>query len=316
MTGNREYKSDVFSMLLEDKENALLLYNALNDSNYTNPDDVEICTLEKGISLTVRNDASFVIDSSLNIYEHQSTVCPNMPLRSLIYVANHLEKRIKQQRLNLFGHTLVKIPTPKFIVFYNGKENQPEKYEYKLSDCFEKETDNPQLELKCIVYNINKGNNAELLNRCVFLKDYMIFIDYVRYYYDEKNLSLGDSIEYAINRCIDEDVLKDFLINHREEVAKVTNLDFTFERQIELEREEAENKGLLRGREEGISLGRKEGMSLGRKAGLLEGKETEIFKSVQDGDYGVARGAEKLGVTELEFIEKMENAGYKIPEFV
>ena len=308
MTGNREYKSDVFSMLLEDKENALLLYNALNDSDYTNPDDVEICTLEKGISLTVRNDASFVIDSSLNIYEHQSTVCPNMPLRSLIYVANHLEKRIKQQRLNLFGHTLVKIPTPKFIVFYNGKENQPERYEYKLSDCFEKETDNPQLELKCIVYNINKGNNAELLNRCVFLKDYMIFIDYVRYYYDEKNLSLGDSIEYAINRCIDENVLKDFLINRREEVAKVTNLDFTFERQIELEREEAENKGLLRGREEG--------MSLGRKAGLLEGKEAEIFKSVQDGDYGVPRGAEKLGVTETEFVEKMENAGYKIPELV
>ena len=316
MTGNREYKSDVFSMLLEDKKNALLLYNALNDSDYTNPDDVEICTLEKGISLTVRNDASFVIDSSLNIYEHQSTVCPNMPLRSLIYVANHLEKRIKQQRLNLFGHTLVKIPTPKFIVFYNGKENQPEKYEYKLSDCFEKETDNPQLELKCIVYNINKGNNAELLNRCGFLKDYMIFIDYVRYYYDEKNLSLGDSIEYAINRCIDEDVLKEFLINRREEVAKVTNLDFTFERQIELEREEAENKGLLRGREEGMSLGREEGMELGRKAGLLEGKEAEIFKSVQDGDYGVPRGAEKLGVTEAAFVEKMENAGYKIPEFV
>ena len=88
----------------------------------------------------------------------------------------------------------------------------------------------------------------------------------------------------------------------------MTNLDFTFERQIELEREEAEKQGLLRGRAEG--------MSLGRKAGILEGKETEIFKSVQDGDYGVARGAEKLGVTELEFIEKMENAGYKIPEFV
>ena len=284
MTGNREYKSDVFSMLLEDKENALLLYNALNDSNYINSDDVEICTLEKGISLTVRNDASFVIDSSLNIYEHQSTVCPNMPLRSLIYVANHLEKRVKQQRLNLFGHTLVKIPTPKFIVFYNGKENQPEKYEYKLSDCFEKETDDPQLELKCIVYNINKGNNVELLNRCGFLKDYMIFIDYVRYYYDEKNLSLGDSIEHAINRCIDEDVLKEFLINRREEVAKVTNLDFTFEKQIELVREEA--------------------------------KAAEIFKSVQEGDYGVTRGAEKLGVTEAEFVEKMEAAGYKIPTFV
>ena len=219
-------------------------------------------------------------------------------------MANHLEKRIKQQRLNLFGHTLVKIPTPKFIVFYNGKENQPERYEYKLSDCFEKETDNPQLELKCIAYNINKGNNAELLNRCEFLKDYMIFIDYVRQYYGDENMSLSDAIEHAINRCIDEDVLKDFLINRREEVAKVTNLDFTFERQIELEREEAENKGVLRGREEGISLGRVEGM------------EIEIFKSVQEGDYGVPRGAEKLGVTETEFVEKMENAGYKIPELV
>ena len=284
MTGNREYKSDVFSMLLEDKENALLLYNALNDSNYTNPDDVEICTLEKGISLTIRNDASFVIDSSLNIYEHQSTVCPNMPLRSLIYVANHLEKRIKLQRLNLFGHTLVNIPTPKFIVFYNGKENQPERYEYKLSDCFEKETDNPQLELKCIVYNINKGNNAELFNRCGFLKDYMIFIDYVRYYYDEMNMLLADAIEHAINRCIDEDVLREFLINRREEVAKVTNLDFTFEKQIELVREEA--------------------------------KAAEIFKSVQEGDYGITRGAEKLGVTEAEFVEKMNAAGYKIHTFV
>ena len=119
---------------------------------------------------------------------------------------------------------------------------------------------------------------------------------------------LVDAIEHAINRCIDEDVLKEFLVNRREEVAKVTNLDFTFERQIELEREEAENKGLLRGREEG--------MSLGRKAGLLEGKEAEIFKSVQDGDYGILRGAEKLGVTETEFVEKMEKAGYKIPEFV
>ena len=215
-----------------------------------------------------------------------------MPLRSLIYVANHLEKRIKQQRLNLFGHTLVKIPTPKFIVFYNGKENQPERYEYKLSDCFEKEADNPQLELKCIVYNINKGNNVELLNRCRFLKDYMVFIDYVRYYYGDENMSLVDAIEHAINRCIDEDVLKEFLVNRREEVAKVTNLDFTFERQIELEREEAENKGLLRGR------------------------ETEIFKSVQEGDYGITRAAEKLGITETEFIEKIEKAGYKIPELV
>ena len=134
------------------------------------------------------------------------------------------------------------------------------------------------------MYNINKGNNAELFNRCGFLKDYMIFIDYVRYYYDEMNMLLADAIEHAINRCIDEDVLREFLINRRKEVAKVTNLDFTFEKQIELVREEA--------------------------------KAAEIFKSVQEGDYGITRGAEKLGVTEAEFVEKMNAAGYKIHTFV
>ena len=85
MSGNREYKSDVFSMLMQDKERALQLYNVMNDSNYQNPEAVEMTTLDGGISLSVRNDASFVVDARLSIYEHQSTVCPNMPIRSLIY---------------------------------------------------------------------------------------------------------------------------------------------------------------------------------------------------------------------------------------
>ena len=59
MSGNREYKSDVFSMLLEDKKNALQLYNALNGSQYTDPEAVEMKTLDSGVSLTVRNDAAF-----------------------------------------------------------------------------------------------------------------------------------------------------------------------------------------------------------------------------------------------------------------
>lgn len=85
MTGNREYKSDVFSMLMNNKNNALEVYNAVNGSNYTDSSMVEICTLDKGISLSVRNDASFILDANLSVYEHQSTICPNMPVRSLIY---------------------------------------------------------------------------------------------------------------------------------------------------------------------------------------------------------------------------------------
>ena len=128
MSGNREYKSDVFSMLMQDKERALQLYNVMNDSNYQNPEAVEITTLDGGISLSVRNDASFVVDARLSIYEHQSTVCPNMPIRSLIYFSVILSDMLSDKKnkkmigRNIYGKRLVKIPTPHFIVFYNGEE--------------------------------------------------------------------------------------------------------------------------------------------------------------------------------------------------
>ena len=129
MSGNREYKSDVFSMLMEDKANALELYNAMNYSNYTNPEDVEIQTLDKGVSLSIRNDAAFILDSNLSVYEHQCSICPNMPVRSLIYFTNILERLLKNR--NIYGRSQVRIPVPKFAVFYNGQEDQPEYEELK-----------------------------------------------------------------------------------------------------------------------------------------------------------------------------------------
>ncbi len=249
MSGNREYKSDVFSMLMEEKENALSLYNAINGSNYTDPGMVEICMLEKGVSLSVRNDASFILDSNLSIYEHQSTVCPNMPVRNLIYFTGIVERMIKNR--NIFGRTLVKIPTPKFAVFYNGEEKQPEQYEMRLSDAFERPVEEPELELTCMVYNINYGKNRRLLEKCHFLKEYMIFVDYVRFYHKEHGYeNLEHAIEQAIDRCIEENVLRQFLIDNRSEVVKVTQLDYTFERQLTLEREEAREEGRQEGQEE------------------------------------------------------------------
>ena len=100
--GNREYKSDVFSMLMQDKANALSVYNALNGTNYTNPDELEICTLDKGVSLSIRNDAAFIVDAALSIYEHQSTVCPNMPVRNLVYYTTTIMSIIKERNISCF----------------------------------------------------------------------------------------------------------------------------------------------------------------------------------------------------------------------
>ena len=247
MAGNREYKSDVFGMLMEEPGYALEVYNALNHSDYRDPGLVEVCSLERGISLSVRNDAAFILDMNLSVYEHESTVCPNMPLRALIYVTNILEQWVKKQ--NIYGRKLVKIPTPRFAVFYNGVEDQPELYQLKLSDAYANPMEEPELELACTVYNINAGMNRKLLSECPVLEQYMMFVGYVREYlgaYPEKDLR--KAIDKAIDRCIREDVLREFLIRRRREVTKVTQLDYTFDRRIELEREDPSEFEQLSGR--------------------------------------------------------------------
>lgn len=247
MAGNREYKSDVFSMLLEDPKNALSLYNAINGSNYTDPAIVEICTLNRGISLSVRNDAAFIVDLNLSIYEHQSTVCPNMPLRNLIYFTSTIEDMIKGR--DIYGRQLLKIPTPRFAVFYNGDEEQPEQYTLKLSDAFEHPVENPELELTCMVYNINRGKNEELLGKCPFLKEYMTFVDCVRDKYQEnEHKDLEHCIEWAIDHCIEENVLRDFLIRRRTEVTKVMTLDYTFDRRLMMAKRDSREEGRVEGR--------------------------------------------------------------------
>ena len=178
MAGNREYKSDVFGMLMEEPGYALEVYNALNHSDYRDPGLVEVCSLERGISLSVRNDAAFILDMNLSVYEHESTVCPNMPLRALIYATNILEQWVKKQ--NIYGRKLVKIPTPRFAVFYNGVEEQPEQYQLKLSDAYANRMEEPELELTCTVYNINSGKNRKLLSECPVLEQYMVFVRYFR----------------------------------------------------------------------------------------------------------------------------------------
>ena len=245
MAGNRQYKSDVFSMLLEEPKNALEVFNAVNGTDYDDPSKVEIYLLDKGVSLSIYNDASFILDMNLSLYEHQSTYNPNIPLRNLIYLANLLQKLVSKR--DLYGNRLIKIPTPRFAVFYNGTEQRPEVEELRLSTAFENFMDEPEIELTCKVYNINVGNNVDLLERCRVLKEYMYFVDRVRYYIKELGGAqelLQEAIERAIDDCIEKHILEDFLKSRREEVVKVTQLDYTWERREELIRKEEYEEGL------------------------------------------------------------------------
>lgn len=252
--GNREYASDVFSMLMEDGEYRLDVYNALNGSNYQDPDLVEVISLESGVSLSVRNDASFLIGGDANFYEHQSTYSPNMPLRFLIYFSHYLKTWMEHADADVFSRKIVKIPTPHFVVFYNGSEKRPEVEEMRLSAAFTKAADEgkePDLEVKCIVYNINAGKNGELKRKSKVLYGYMHFIDKVRGYL-KKGKGLEKAVDLSIEECIEEDVLKRFFENRKDEVRKVMKWDLTMERHIRIMKKEEREEGRQEGRQEGI----------------------------------------------------------------
>ena len=188
-TVNREYKDRVFKFLFGNPENrewTLALYNAINGSNYDNPDDIQFNTIEDAVYLGMKNDASFIIVNSLSLWEHQSSYNPNVPMRFFIYAAKLYEKYIATSDYNPYSSKLQKVPCPKCICFYNGTEGLPEKKLLRLSKAFDCEAD---IEVKVTMLNINYGKNRQLMEACKPLYEYAWLVDAIRRHQDkEKNL--------------------------------------------------------------------------------------------------------------------------------
>lgn len=180
VTANRKYRDTVFRMLFNDKEELLSLFNAVNGTSYSNPEDLEITTLENAVYMSRKNDISCILDMQLDLYEHQSTVNPNIALRDLFYIARLLEKHTDSS--DLYSGRRIELPAPKFIVFYNGTKKQPERRIFRLSDSYAKRNGEPNLELVVIQININPGNNEDLVRGCKTLSEYICYTDRVRRY--------------------------------------------------------------------------------------------------------------------------------------
>ena len=239
----RNYKDTFFRMLFKDKENLLSLYNALNGTDYTDVNELEITTLENAVYMNYKNDVSFVFDHELMLYEHQSTVNPNMPLRDLSYVTDMLQKRTYDK--DLYGSALIRVPAPRFVVFYNGVTYQPERQLLRLSDAYEKKQDIPELELTVTVYNINRGCNEEILDACKTLKEYAMYVERVRTY--AKQMPLAEAVEEAVDYCIESGILSNFLRKNRAEAIKMSIYEYDEELHLKSEREIWYNTGLEAG---------------------------------------------------------------------
>lgn len=248
MTAMLTYKDRIFRMIFKHKKDFLELYNAMNNSNHNNPEDLTVTTLDNAIYMNMRNDISFLLYDKLMLYEHQSTNNPNIPLRNLFYVSDIYSKLTKDK--NLFGTKLIKIPQPRFVVFYNGIAKVPERFTLKLSDMFAHAATQTSLELITQVFNINLGYNKALMKRCRTLHDYAVFVDLVRRY--RKEMPLDAAVEKAIDECITNGVLGDFLRENRAEVLKMGLYEYNEEEHIRMEREDAREEGRAEGLSEGI----------------------------------------------------------------
>ena len=215
---NREHKARLFNMIFGDNTNkkySLSLYNALYDTNYTDEDEVEITTIEDALYIRMKNDVSILLDSYLSLWGQQSTFNPNMPVRGLMYFGNLYNSYIDQRELPIYGSSLVRIPTPRYIVFYNGTGEREPVEKLRLSDAFIHE-------------------------------------------YKKSEATLHDAVERAINECMEEDVLTDFLRKQRGDVMLTCLTEFS---------EQLYKKGLL---EEGRELGIEEGRVLGIEEGCKQ----------------------------------------------
>ena len=239
---NREIKDGVFKLLFEIPENAAELYSALKDVPCS-PDEIQIITITTIISGQLKNDLAFVVRGrAMVLGEHMSSPYDNMPIRFLMYLGQLYEKWIKMkgEEKYLYGSKLYKIPTPEFVIFYNGTTARPEQEILKLSDAFETKVDNDLgfLELEVPVYNINVGMNEEIFKKSPKLKQYSDFIAKVREF-NQRYDDYAQAVREATNYCIANNILADFLREQGGKIVSILTAEFDLDVAKRVWRDEA-----------------------------------------------------------------------------
>ena len=280
---NRKYKDTIFRWLFSDRKNLLSLYNAVTGRSYTDADALDIVTLESAVYLGMKNDVAFLVDTRLYLCEHQSTYNPNIPLRNLFYIASEYQVLVKDK--SLYSSVLLRLPAPKFLVFYNGTGQVADREELRLSAAYENLQGEPDLELKVTMLNINEGHNRELMEQCRILREYSQYVARVRKY--AAQMELNEAVERAITECIREGILSEFLSRNRAEVMKVSIFEYDQEleekKYREAEYEHGRQDGYDAGVREGHAAGIREGMETGRAAGMQEGHAAGVREGMETG---------------------------------
>lgn len=280
-TVSRQHKDRLFRFLFNDRKHLLELYNALNGTDYHNENELTITTLEGTIYMNMKNDLSFIVDSAMNLYEHQSTWNPNMPLRGLIYFSRLYQIYVKSHDYNLYGNRKIPLPFPQYVVFYNGTKEHPDRSELLLSDSFFPPSHQaekplvPCLECRAVMLNINQGHNKELMEKCHRLWEYSKFISQIREN-RANGMDLSDSVNTAIDRCLKNGILTDVLTSSKMEVLDMLLEEYNEQKTREYLRREA--------LEEGQEIGSEKINALNRKL-IMENRLEDLKRAANDKAY-------------------------------
>ena len=249
---NREHKDRLFSFMFGSSENkrwTLELYNAVNGTDYSDPDEIEINTIRDVLYMGMKNDASFIIRGDMNLYAHQSTYNPNMPLREFMYAALLYDKYISTRKANIYGGKLIEIPVPKLVTFYNGTDDTADEVILEMKDAFPEGTDpdTSDIQVRVRMININFGRNKALLDACKPLMEYSWLIDRIRVNKANK-MDIETAVDVAINDMPDDFEIKSFLIENKSEVRAMCITEYNEAETMQMFKEEGREEG----REEGI----------------------------------------------------------------
>ena len=308
---NREYRDRLFKAIFgrdneQSKKWRLELYNALNGTRYTDPDALEVNTIENVIYMTMKNDISFLVDSQMTLYEQQSTYNPNMPLRGFFYFSQLYQMHIAKNKLNTLGSKLIKVPEPRFVVFYNGARKKPDTFKLHLSDAFErrvvdKVSDDAEkfnagdkvnattadFEWTATVININPGRNSALQKNCKPLYDYVRYVGRIND--NQKNgMPVKEAVDDAVNWAIAQDLLDGFFSINKAEVIAMCLTEFDVESAIKTWREDGYEDGYNEGKTDGVA----EGMITGKQEKAVEA----ALILITDFNIEPKLAAEKMGI--------------------
>ena len=237
------------------KENFLSLYNALHNTELKDTEQLKNIRLDQVLYMSFYNDVSYLVDNKIIVLaEHQSTINPNMPLRCLEYISRLYETLFESKEK--YSRKLLQIPTPEFYVFYNGEEDYPSDKILKLSNAFIEKIGEANLELTVKVININKQNSHPILENCKTMYEYTVFVETVRKW---KEIDQINGFEKAIEECIQNNILKDYLKRKTKEVLNMLVAEYDYETDIAVQREESLRIGIQQGIEQGIQQGFSDG---------------------------------------------------------